>query len=126
MRCVVEIKVIDVDYDMVRIAHHPQSDFAEIVDSNPPEYTKVKQEVIEGRRFVNIRGQEFCVGMSKQVQEAIGLPFEVYQTQREEIVQLRDSLSIESSQQKTILKQLIAYQRMSFWARVKFLFRGWK
>lgn len=51
------------------------------------EEMKILVEQVRGQRFINARGQEFCIGMSKKVRDAIGLPFEAYDNLQKEVWQ---------------------------------------
>lgn len=56
---------------------------------NSPVHHGYHKEEIRGRRFINERGEEVCIGFSKQAEEAIGMPFEVIENQESEIEHLR-------------------------------------
>jgi len=88
------------------------------LDINPLEHPEMKihTEIIKGRRFVNIKGKEICIGMSEEVQELIGLPFEVFEN-------LQSDIEYERDMNKKILKQLRTYQHMGIWDRIKNIFK---
>lgn len=70
-------------------------------------------ETIEGHRFVwflNGEKHELCIGWSDQVQKALGLPFDVFKNQEEMLMWQRALIHY--------------YEGMSFWQRLKFLFKG--
>lgn len=119
MICITEIKVIDVDVDIdkYQIAYHEPLSYAAITDSDPKEYVEITTELITGRRFVNANGEEVCVGMSKQVQKYIGLPFEVYEN-------LQNNIKYERKQTKIQRYKLDRVKSMTFWHRIKYAFTG--
>jgi len=115
-----EIKTIQTDLDPIALTRALSCGYApEGTDYIPPEITT---EMVRGRRFVNIRGEEVCIGMSKQVQQAIGLPFEVYDTMDNNITFFRKRNQNLESQNFNLLKRIEQHQSISFLGRVKFLF----
>lgn len=120
MICVTEIKVVDVERDFLWLAHmENMPPIAEIMNSAPKEYAEVKKEIIQGEQFVNAYGQRFCIGMSKQVREAIGLPFEVFKNMHGEIEQLQDA---NAGRQERIVK----FNAASFWKRLWYVLNGYQ
>ena len=77
MLAVTKIEVANVDRRMVEIAHMPpvNSQFSPCLETEMPE---IAYEMIHGKQFVNSRGEYICIGMSQQVQDAIGLPLEAF------------------------------------------------
>lgn len=108
---------------------------------SPSRWTDIEE--IEGKEFVNAKGEHISLGMSKDVQNLIGLPFRVFHQQEEAIKQYRmmnenlkktlhneiDSLhqsNINLSMDNDILRnKLNFYRNMSFWQRLRFLFKIW-
>ncbi len=115
-----KIKVIQTNLEPTMIAHALSCDYEPMsTDYIPPEITT---EMVRGRRFVNIRGEEVCIGMSKQVQQAIGLPFEVYDVMENNITFFRKRNQNLESKNFSLLKRIEWHQTMGFLGRVKFLF----
>ena len=84
------------------------------------------KEVIHGRIFNNARGEEVCIAMTREVQIAIGLPFEVFEDQGKKIT----NLSAEVGHKNALLVlsglKLSMYEGATFFERLKYLFPGSK
>jgi len=77
----------------VKVIKTERNDWQEIYHmSAMPDYVKyrefpdivldemqIKREMVEGRRFVNEHGEEVVIGWAIDVQETLGLPFEVFE-----------------------------------------------
>jgi len=107
MICIKEIKVVDVDEDFIMISRMeglpPFADLYPYDDDTPLETVEVTQEMVHGTRFRNSNGLDVCIGMTKQVQDLIGLPFEAFSNMRDYV-----------------------FKTMGFFGRLKFLFSGYK
>ena len=79
----------------------------------------VVNELVCGRRFVNVNGVEICIGMAEEHQNLLGLPFEVFNNMETEISELN---FIIGNQNKT----LSDFRSMSLWNRIKGIFFGFK
>ncbi len=115
MLVVKNIEVIEVDTNMLRVVHQEEYDMAE-------ETVNITTEMIRGEHFTNARGERFCIGMSKQVEEAIGLPMKIFtnmssemETQRITIAQLRQRYA-------TALAKIDKFKSMKLWGRIKNVF----
>ena len=125
-----EIKVIQTDIDPITIAHALACNYEPMRTAYiPPEITT---EMVRGRRFVNHQGEEVCIGMSEQVQQAIGLPFEVYDNMQSSISFLEkrcQNLNIENFHQRNRIRFMEErFQSINLWGRIKFVFtrnKGW-
>ena len=124
------INVIQTDLDPITIASALSCSY-EPMRANyiPPEITT---EMVRGRRFVNHQGEEVCIGMSKQVQEAIGLPFEVYDNMQSSISFLEkrcQNLNNENFNLRNRIRFMEErFQSINLWGRIKFVFtrnKGW-
>lgn len=71
------------------------------------------RERIQGWRFTNSHGDEVYIGMSKEAQLAIGLPFEAFENLQKELRDTRESLRAHRS----------AVNTANFWRRFKYLFK---
>ena len=117
----IEYKTTDDYQDRIEIFKFQNPEF----DINPlghPEM-KIHTEMIKGRRFVNIKGKEICIGMSEEVQELIGLPFEVFENLQSDIENVQAKFDFERRINTKILKQLRIYQHMGIWDRIKNIFK---
>jgi hypothetical protein len=84
----------------------------------------LKVEYIDGIDFINNNGEKICLGMKKSVQEILGLPFEVFKKQREEIE--INLITISQLRNRNVLyqKELKSYKEANFLKRLKYLFTG--
>lgn len=98
----------------------------------PPEHSSIEEEKIddiikhitEGETYYSIRRGKICLGYTKKVQKLLGIPLE-------EIKWLREGINNISRHEKYIKKEYMKKERelgefrnMSFWQRLKFLFKG--
>ena len=78
-------------------------------------------EVVEGKWYVNAHEDRVCIGMSKQVQDAIGLPMEAFENMAHDIKQMImviDELAIKLENE---LQRIESANKMTFWDRIKFI-----
>jgi len=127
MLVVESIKTCTVDRDRWTIRNFKEMSAAIPIYELPTE-VKVICEMIEGKKFINANGNLVCIGLSKQVQDAIGLPMEVFETQQEELSSLSQRLSNSHSRVQVLQEdsdilydQLQRYKKLTFWKRLKFL-----
>lgn len=122
MLIVTEIKTKEVDRDKWEVRQcqlntHPNR------AGNALEIDSYTREMIYGRVFVNINGKRFCIGMSEQVQNAIGLPMDCFEKLNLEI----DLLEVDNTQLRKgvdrLWKKLEVFDTMTFWQKIKFLFK---
>lgn len=110
MLLIKDIVIIDCREDMIElIKAEPMPSFPYGLDSAEirkikynldfAKSNKIKIEAVIGKIFRNIYNQEICIGMSKKVQNAIGLPFEIFTyqenliyNQNKEINHLKNSI----------------------------------
>jgi len=141
MLVVKDIKVSHVDRDQWYVNHYKEQEFAFLNPAAKVHKQEITTEMVRGRSFFNVRGEEFCIGMTKQVQDAIGLPFEDFENKNALIEELRSRLFEKdrhiTRQTDTIIKMeqsskkeiddlvgiIFTYESMSFWKRLKFLFK---
>ena len=107
MICIKEIKVVDVDEDFIMISRMeglpPFADLYPYDGDMSQEMVEVTNEMVHGTRFRNSNGLDVCIGMTQQVQDLIGLPFEAFSNMRDYV-----------------------FKTMGFFGRLKFLFTGYK
>lgn len=123
MICISEIKVVKADRDFLylsKIDNVPP--FAEVIGSPLHEYAEVKTEMVTGKVFVNNNGERICIGMTKQVQDLIGLPFSAFDNMAKRIDEdnatIRN-LNVSVSQYKS---EIDKYKTARFIDRLKYLF----
>ena len=116
MLCITEIKVVEANRDLIEIAHMRGIPFfSELLGSDPVERVAVEREVVHGREFVNSRGERVCIGLSRQVQELIGLPFEVFDD-------LSNELRDERIANIELHSRVVDYEYAGFWTRLRYAF----
>lgn len=81
------------------------------------------KEMVKGRRFVNSRKETICIGLEKEVEELIGLPFEVFEKMRDEIETLENNIEYEKRLNKTLNDSLVNWEQMKLWGRIKNVFK---
>lgn len=77
----------------IRAMNYPDN-YDNYVDALSEKDLNIETEIVKGKRFVNNSGDELCIGMKKDVQKLIGLPFSVYDDLRKE----SDELFIKNSE----------------------------
>lgn len=123
MLIVKNIEIVDVSEDIVGLLHDKSLPDLKASPKIPTkEEMSVPIEVVHGRRFINADGEEFCIGMSKKAETALGLPFEVIENQQNEINVQRTRIAQLRGYYADTLEKLEEFRTMSFWSRVKFLF----
>ena len=127
MLAIKSIEVVEVERDRLEVADWQGIKDVRVYDTNgTPSKMDVAHafETIEGRIFVNSNGLELCIGMSKQVQDAIGLPFKAFED-AEKVLNRRwddimDLKRINEDQQK----KLEVVKDANFWKRFKYAITG--
>lgn len=124
MLCITKIEVVNVPEDKLDLyyCNDPFANVLPIEGTYPVEYAEVKREHVNGKIFINNRHEEICIGMSKQVQDLIGLPFEVYDNMNKEIKSLSGNYNYVNKLYKKLDIELEKYKKLTFFKRLKFLF----
>ena len=86
MLVVKDIDVIQIDRDSIQLASMPGIDGYSPSYLDPP----ITFETIRGRVFRNSRGERICIGMSNVAQQAIGLPFDVFESMNRQMFELHN------------------------------------
>ena len=90
----------------------------------------VKTEVVYGRRFVDASGEEFCIGLTKEVEDTLKLPFDVYENMERRLYFAHNDLVRSNNRhqvkQKRLENRLKAIKDMSFWERLNRVFVGFE
>lgn len=100
-----------------------------------PQELKVTQEIVRGITYRTLDGREICIGMSKQAQDAIGLPYEALiealdraDRLHSENISMSHSLKKRNTKILNLEKDLMEFKKtinsLKFWDRFKFLIRG--
>ena len=120
MICVKSIELVEVDRDRVELAIYPPPSVRFHAGEIPPlRDICITREMIEGRVFRNSFGREICIGMRKEVQDALGLPFEAFEGLRSQVEQ--KNLIVNE-----LLSRLENIRNMGFWDRFKGLIFSYK
>jgi hypothetical protein len=118
--------------DVVKV---PDSFSYRVAHLSEQDYGKISYETVIPQRFVDAYGREVLLGMTKEVEEILGLPMEVYQKQRNQIVRLEGDLKSLRREGSALVKQVSdltnrqyetngKLRAMSLWQRVRVLFGG--
>lgn len=83
----------------------------------------VNMERITPEEFVDAFGRHSFVGLSRKVQEDLGLPMEAFITMKEELETLRWDKQKLYKAVNALSKDVLKYEEMTFWQRVKFCFK---
>lgn len=131
MLVVQDIKIKEVSRDIVELLHYrPAPDPREFRRVPTKEELEIPIEVIHGKTIITPDGREVCIGMSKKVQTALGLPFELIDDLQDDVERLHREIDMQlvtidqlrgryAGAQDTI-KQ---FRAMTLWRRIKFLFK---
>ena len=117
MRLVKKIEVFETPRDWEHVTSLREMIIPLNIEAADPMPFDEVMELVEGIKFNNGLGETICIGWTKEVQEALGLPFECLDNQMKMIVQ----------QNKTIITHRARLQRlnaMTLWQRMKFCVTG--
>jgi len=90
---------------------------------NPSQMTEtITPEMVQGRRFF-WRGKTYCFGMSKQVEELLDLSFKSFDILQTELDTSQEKIKILEQKLGNLNKRIDEYKSLSFWQRLKFLFK---
>lgn len=143
MKLIKSVEVIDIPEDCTKVRTVPYPHLTEFAlkhkIATEEEVAKIHSETVRGQRFVNANGEEVIIGMSKDVQELIGLPFECFNMNaHNEIENLKKDLKQSDEyavrQAKQLANQLFFREQfekriedvcsLGIWGRIKFVFTG--
>jgi hypothetical protein len=119
MVCIESIKVVNVERDQINIARCKGMEFVKVDAGADVRPLEVAYELVTGRRFVNSRGEEICIGMAKDVQHILGLPFDAFE-------RMDYDLKVAQGIRMRLRQELDDIKKMNFWQRLKCLFRGFR
>ncbi|MDY6969337.1 MAG: hypothetical protein SVR08_11895 [Spirochaetota bacterium] len=125
MICIAEIKTFHSERDDIYIhkmdnPHFPM--MRPVIESDPAEYIEVKEELVYGKEFINANGERVCIGMSKKVQDLIGLPFEAFDNMTRELDKKHITISRLISHNVACQKRLSVFATAGLFERLKYLF----
>ena len=126
MLAIKSIEVVEVDGDRLQFAQRQNIADVRVFDTNNKPHKmdiSAAYEAIEGRRFFNDDGKEFCIGMSKQVQDAIGLPFEIFENMNRQRELDLNKIILLGAENIFLKKELGQHKEAGFWQRLKYLIK---
>ncbi len=131
MIVVTKIKTANINRrDVYEFCHENKTDNLCAYDSISDEITPLTREMIYGRDFINADGERVCIGWSKQVQDLLGLPFEVFENQSailnkymKKEFDLTTLVRKKDSEIIYLRNQITRYDNMSLWKRLIFFLR---
>ena len=117
------IEVIEVPGDI--LDYYPQRQMVAAFDAKSCRPYEKMLKRVEGRRFVNARGEEFCIGWAEEVEEAVGLPFEIFENMSKDLEEFRMESINQVGQINRYQKYISELGRAGFFKRLKNLFTGY-
>lgn len=90
----------------------------------PVKESPYKREFIQGRRFVDERGNILVIGMTSEVQKTLGVPFDAVENMMASIERYRIEEVYLKSNINRYQSCISKLGRTGFWKRLKFLFTG--
>jgi len=109
--------------DFARFEHWPEIPVPTHGDCALDEQVTIRSEMIQGRWYS--RGErEICIGTSKEVQDLLGIQFEVFEAMEKRINELQAEVNTLKLHYERRLKKYTEFKCMSRWSRLIFLFRG--
>jgi len=119
MLCITDIKVHEVNDNaqmVCQIRHFDKLKFFDYKDFDFDEMgVPVVKEWIKGEIFINERHEQVCIGMSKKVQQSIGLPFEVYGNMQNNFKIIQSQRDVDKKLIARLERKTIGY----WWNRLK-------
>lgn len=120
------IIINNIDVKLVRLDQQPitQSFFmGKSINDKDPTFS-IEKEVVEIKLYRDMNGLYKRIGMTKAVQDILGLPLEIIEDMNRQILSLDlqvNGLQIAVNNQIAIIKK---YETMCFWERLKYLLKG--
>jgi hypothetical protein len=107
-------------YEMYEKIGNPHISYYE-KDHLEKEY-KSTVELIKGERFINTRGETVCIGMTKKVQDTIGLSFQALNNLTKFNRELQRDLNNTIADKKKLEEKVKKINNYGFLQRLKYLF----
>lgn len=118
MILVKNLEIIETDRDPMEIVSmHLPHDYIPVNGGEKAIPCKQLRELIRGRRFRRPDGKDMIIGMTRQVQDIIGIQYEAWDTLNEAL----DSYRIQARKYESALDNL---HNSGFFKRLKMLFIG--
>lgn len=126
MILITDVKIRKIDGNQAQIIAQK---YEELYSPMGPEEVRDKMNEIEhikGTRFVNLNGEDVVIGMDKESQKLIGLPFDIFEHMQDEINRCRELINEYQKMSKTLTHRIRAFNGLSFFQRVKHILFGGK
>ena len=124
MIVITKIETIDVPGDECEYGFPRNPIMRSYRPGDVPAENSYKREFIQGKRFVDEKGNRFTIGMTSEVGETLGMLFDVMDGMRiaiEEYQAERTRFISNINRYRSCISKL---GRTGFWRRLKFLFTG--
>ncbi|MCP4612118.1 MAG: hypothetical protein GY845_25770 [Planctomycetes bacterium] len=86
----------------------------------------VEEEQVRAKKFMNKNGDAVWVGISKKVQQVLGLPFEAFENMEKTVNDLQRIIEHKDKKHLETVTSFISmedrYKTASFWQRLRYLF----
>lgn len=126
MICVTKITLVECSEEVMMQLRDPNPTPAlgKVVGSKPTEYDSVKIEYIKGRWYENARGEEVCIGISKEAQKILGLPFDQFMEMEKSISGYENTVNRLIEVLGNSERELAEIKAAKGFQRLKYLFFG--
>lgn len=92
-----------------------------------PEEPNNKTEYVTPRIFVRPRtGERYEIGMTKDVQDKIGLPFEAFDNMAQDLAEKRDEINTLKKDKASLVREAKALQKLGFLDRLLLVIFGFR
>lgn len=125
MICVAEIKLIETSkeefiFSRMKNSHSGLGLLAWDI-SDPEKLTdpiEVTEEMVKGETFCTANGDTICIGMTKEVQTAIGLPFNEFDSLRERLYQNHLRIMDAERERYNVERRINRFKNLGYWKRL--------
>lgn len=117
---ITDIKILHGDRNLIERHFIPGQSSVRLLIDDKDGYLKtveISREQIQGRSFRNRYNEDVVIGLSKEVQEALGLPMEAFDSMSQTISDQRNTIW-------DLKSKLVNVNQMTLWQRIKFVFKG--
>jgi len=119
MLLITDLVVEKIDSNFVKLAHRKDNTLGCVKEEDFPNAENicvdVDIEIVKAQAFMTSDGKRIDIGISKKVQDTLGLPLDCYRQMSEEIYTYKNEI-LELRERYTSIKNA------RFWKRFKFLF----
>lgn len=87
---------------------------------------ELRRKVVQGWCFVNACGRKVNIGLSSEAEQALGLPFSIFEEMSKRERSLCSSIEEEVEKRRRLRYRLNTIRDMSFWERLNRVFVGFE